>query len=61
MTLTAMLQALEGVVKVLDRRGNLDVSVSTITDDSRAVSSGSLFVAVRRVNRWMVISLSRRR
>ena len=47
MTLTAMLQALEGVVKVLDRRGNLDVSVSTITDDSRAVSSGSLFVAVK--------------
>ena len=47
MTLATMLQALEGQVKVLDRRGNLDVPVSVITDDSRAVSAGSLFVAVR--------------
>lgn len=47
MTLATMLQALEGQVKVLDLRGSLDVSVGALTDDSRAVSAGSLFVAVK--------------
>lgn len=47
MTLATLLQSLEGRVKILDRRGNLDVSVNTITDDSRAVSAHSLFVAVK--------------
>lgn len=47
MTLTTLLQALEGQVRVLDRHGNLDVSVKAITDDSRAVSTDSLFVAVK--------------
>ncbi|NOU08435.1 MAG: UDP-N-acetylmuramoyl-L-alanyl-D-glutamate--2,6-diaminopimelate ligase [Nitrospira sp.] len=47
MTLATLLQSLEGRVKILDRRGNLDVSVNAITDDSRAVSPHSLFVAVK--------------
>ena len=47
MTLATLLQSLEGRVKILDRRGNLDVSVNAITDDSRAVSAHSLFVAVK--------------
>jgi UDP-N-acetylmuramoyl-L-alanyl-D-glutamate--2,6-diaminopimelate ligase len=47
MTLATLLQSLEGQVRILDRRGNLDVSVNAITDDSRALSPHSLFVAVK--------------
>lgn len=47
MTFAAMLQALKGQVETLDQRGNLDVSVSAITDDSRVVRAGSVFVAVK--------------
>jgi len=47
MTLATLLQSLEGRVRILDRRGNLDVSINAITDDSRAVSPHSLFVAVK--------------
>ena len=47
MTLATLLQSLEGQVRILDRYGNLDVSVNAITDDSRAVSTHSLFVAVK--------------
>ncbi|MBI5671694.1 MAG: UDP-N-acetylmuramoyl-L-alanyl-D-glutamate--2,6-diaminopimelate ligase [Nitrospirae bacterium] len=47
MTLATLLQSLEGRVKILDRHGNLDVSVNAITDDSRTVSAHSLFVAVK--------------
>ena len=47
MTLATLLQALEGQVRILDRHGDLDVSVNAITDDSRAVSPHSLFVAVK--------------
>lgn len=47
MILATLLQALEGQVRILDRYGNLDVSVDAITDDSRAVSPHSLFVAVK--------------
>lgn len=47
MTLATMLQALEGRVKVLERQGDLSVSVNAITDDSRTASSQSLFVAVK--------------
>ncbi|MBS0182306.1 MAG: UDP-N-acetylmuramoyl-L-alanyl-D-glutamate--2,6-diaminopimelate ligase [Nitrospira sp.] len=47
MTLATLLQALEGQVKILDRRGNLNVSINSITDDSRSVSTDSLFVAVK--------------
>lgn len=47
MTLATILQALDGRVKVLERQGDLGVSVNAITDDSRTVSSQSLFVAVK--------------
>ncbi|MDF0668602.1 MAG: UDP-N-acetylmuramoyl-L-alanyl-D-glutamate--2,6-diaminopimelate ligase [Nitrospira sp.] len=47
MTLATLLQALEGQVKILDRHGNLNVSVHAITDDSRAVAADGLFVAAR--------------
>ena len=47
MTFATMLQVLEGQVKILERHGDLNTVVKAITDDSRAVSSGSLFVAVR--------------
>ena len=47
MTLATMLQALDGRVKVLERQGDLSVSVKAITDDSRTTSSQSLFVAVK--------------
>lgn len=45
--MAALLQALEGQVRILDRHGNLDVSINAITDDSRAVPADSLFVAVK--------------
>ena len=45
--MATLLQALEGQVRILDRHGNLDVSIKAITDDSRAVSIDSLFVAVK--------------
>lgn len=47
MTFATMLQALEGHVRILEQHGDLGVSISAITDDSRAVSAGSLFVAVK--------------
>lgn len=47
MTLGILLQALQGQVEILERHGSLDVPVTAITDDSRAVSNGSLFVAVK--------------
>ncbi|BFU92571.1 MAG: UDP-N-acetylmuramoyl-L-alanyl-D-glutamate--2, 6-di aminopimelate ligase [Nitrospira sp.] len=47
MTLATLLQALEGQVKILDRHGNLNVSINSITDDSRSISTDSLFVAVK--------------
>jgi UDP-N-acetylmuramoyl-L-alanyl-D-glutamate--2,6-diaminopimelate ligase len=47
MTFVTMLQALEGRVPILERRGDLNIAVKGITDDSRAVSNGSLFVAVK--------------
>lgn len=47
MTLATMLQALDGRVKILERQGDLGVFVKAITDDSRAASSDSLFVAVK--------------
>ena len=45
--MATLLQVLEGQVRILDRHGNLDVSIKAITDDSRAVSIDSLFVAVK--------------
>ena len=47
MTFATMLQVLEGQVKILERHGDPNTVVKAITHDSRAVSSGSLFVAVR--------------
>ncbi|HMS84924.1 MAG TPA: UDP-N-acetylmuramoyl-L-alanyl-D-glutamate--2,6-diaminopimelate ligase [Nitrospira sp.] len=47
MTFGTMLQALEGRVPILEHRGDLNIAVEGITDDSRAVSKGSLFVAVK--------------
>ena len=62
MTFGTMLQALEGRVPILERRGDLNIAVEGITDDSRAVSKGSLFVAVKgeRVD-WDVKSASSKR
>ncbi|MDH4078236.1 MAG: UDP-N-acetylmuramoyl-L-alanyl-D-glutamate--2,6-diaminopimelate ligase [Nitrospira sp.] len=47
MTLATMIQALDGRVAVLERQGDLDVSVTAITDDSRKAASQCLFVAVK--------------
>jgi UDP-N-acetylmuramoyl-L-alanyl-D-glutamate--2,6-diaminopimelate ligase len=46
MTFESMLQALRGQVPILESHGNHAVVVNAITDDSRAVRPGSLFVAV---------------
>ena len=46
-TLMQLLDALRGQVEVLERRGDLSCPVHAITDDSRAVTKGSLFVAVK--------------
>ena len=47
LTVTQLLAALNGQVAIVDRRGDLDGSITSVTDDSRSVSSGSLFVAVK--------------
>ena len=47
LTVTQLLAALNGQVAIVDRLGDLDGSITSVTDDSRAVSSGSLFVAVK--------------
>jgi UDP-N-acetylmuramoyl-L-alanyl-D-glutamate--2,6-diaminopimelate ligase len=47
MTFAAMIQALQGQVEVLESRGDHGVAVSAITDDSRSVRVGSVFVAVK--------------
>jgi len=46
-TLTQLLAALRGQVEVLEQRGNVSLPMHAITDDSRAVTDGSLFVAVK--------------
>lgn len=45
--LTQLLAALGGQVEVLEQRGDMSCPVRAITDDSRAVTGGSLFVAVK--------------
>jgi UDP-N-acetylmuramoyl-L-alanyl-D-glutamate--2,6-diaminopimelate ligase len=45
--LTQLLAALHGKVEVLEQRGDVSRPVHAITDDSRAVTGGSLFVAVK--------------
>jgi UDP-N-acetylmuramoyl-L-alanyl-D-glutamate--2,6-diaminopimelate ligase len=47
MTVAQLLASVRGQVEVLEQRGNLDVTVTSITDDSRAATKGSLFVAVK--------------
>jgi UDP-N-acetylmuramoyl-L-alanyl-D-glutamate--2,6-diaminopimelate ligase len=46
-TLAQLLAGLRGQVAVLEQRGDMSCPVQAITDDSRAVMSGSLFVAVK--------------
>jgi UDP-N-acetylmuramoyl-L-alanyl-D-glutamate--2,6-diaminopimelate ligase len=47
MTLEQLAQSLRGQVEVIEQAGDLRVSLTAITDDSRAVQAGSLFVAVK--------------
>ena len=47
MTFEELAQALRGQVDVLEQAGDFKVSLTAITDDSRAVRAGSLFVAVK--------------
>ena len=47
MTVLQLLSALNGQVAIVEQHGGLDTSVSSVTDDSRAVVFGSLFVAVK--------------
>src|SRR5688572_7595928 len=47
MTVMQLLAALNGHVATVDRPGQLDRLVPPVTDDSRAVTSGSLFIAVK--------------
>jgi UDP-N-acetylmuramoyl-L-alanyl-D-glutamate--2,6-diaminopimelate ligase len=58
MRLTELFQSLEGQVAVLERRGDMQVDIAGITDDSRAVRPGSLFLAVHgeQVNGHQFIS-----
>jgi UDP-N-acetylmuramoyl-L-alanyl-D-glutamate--2,6-diaminopimelate ligase len=42
-----LLAALNGQVAIVERLGDLDGLITSVTDDSRSVSSGSLFVAVK--------------
>src|SRR5262249_56635518 len=46
-TVTQLLAALRGQVEILEQRGDVSRPVHAITDDSRAVTTGSLFVAVK--------------
>ena len=47
LTVTQLLAALNGQVAIVARLGDLDGSITSVTDDSRSDSSGSLFVAVK--------------
>ncbi len=42
-----LVAALDGEVEIIEQRGGLDCMVGSITDDSRAVMTGSLFIAVK--------------
>jgi UDP-N-acetylmuramoyl-L-alanyl-D-glutamate--2,6-diaminopimelate ligase len=44
---TQLLAALNGQVAIVERLGDVDGLITSVTDDSRSVSSGSLFVAVK--------------
>jgi len=47
MTVVELLASLKGHVEILEQRGKLDQPVTAVTDDSRAVRAGSLFLAVK--------------
>ena len=47
MTLDELISPLQGPLKVLDRSGDQHVVITSVTDDSRDVKPGSLFVAVK--------------
>ncbi len=47
LTVSQLLAALNGQVGIVERLGDLDGSITSVTDDSRSVSAGSLFVAVK--------------
>ena len=47
MTFNELIDPLEAELGVVERRGNLAVEVAELTDDSRLVRPGSLFVAVK--------------
>ena len=47
MTLDELISPLQGHLKVLERTGDQRVVITHVTDDSRAVKPGSLFVAVK--------------
>ena len=47
MTFASMLQALQGQVAIVESGGDHTVSVRAVTDDSRSVQPGSVFIAVR--------------
>lgn len=46
-TFTQLIEALRGEVEILEQRGDVNRPIHAITDDSRAVTSESLFVAVK--------------
>ncbi|HET7909872.1 MAG TPA: UDP-N-acetylmuramoyl-L-alanyl-D-glutamate--2,6-diaminopimelate ligase [Nitrospira sp.] len=47
MTVAQLLAALNGQVPILERHGTLDRYVTAVTDDSREIASGYLFIAVK--------------
>lgn len=47
MTFDSMLQALQGHVAIVEGGGDYSVQVRAVTDDSRSVQPGSVFIAVR--------------
>ena len=47
MTFASMLQALQGQVAIVESGGDHNVPVRAVTDDSRSVQPGSVFIAVR--------------
>ena len=47
MTFASMLQALQGQVAIVESGGDHTVPVRAVTDDSRSVQPGSVFIAVR--------------
>lgn len=47
MTVMQLVAALNGQVAIVERHGALDTLVTSVTDDSRAVVAGSLFIAVK--------------